>query len=82
MDLQQIPLIAALIEADAPLGIADQLKFRGFQLKILHIKPLIHTAGVEQELVGWDSEEGPGQLPDSRLIEIAIGNPPLLPVPW
>ena len=51
VDFQEIPLIAALIEADAPLGVADQLKFGLLQLEIVHIEPLIHTAGVEEELV-------------------------------
>ena len=44
--LQQIPLIAALVEADAPLGVADQLKLGLLQLEVVHIEPLIHTAGV------------------------------------
>ena len=82
MNLQQIPLVAALVEAYAPLGVADQLKFRRLQLEVLHVELLIHAAGVEQELVGGDGEQGPGQFPDARLVEIAIGNPPLLPVPW
>ena len=81
VDLQQIPLIAALVEADTPLGISDQFELRRLQLKVVHIKPLIHTAGVEQELMGGDGEEGASQLPDARLVEIAIGNPPLLPIP-
>ena len=82
VNLQQIPLIAALVEAHAPLGIPNQLELRGFQLEVLHVELLIHAAGIEQELVGGDGEQGPGQFPDARLVEIAIGNPPLLPVPW
>jgi hypothetical protein len=34
VDFQEIPLIAALIEADAPLGVADQLKFGLLQLAV------------------------------------------------
>src|SRR5699024_11987395 len=64
-----LPLIAALIEADAPLGISDQFELRRLQLKVLHIKPLVHTARVEEKLMGGDSEEGASQLPDSRLVE-------------
>ena len=62
-------LIAALIEADAPLGVADQLKFGLLQLEVVHIEPLIHTAGVEEELVGGDGEERPGQLPARIIIK-------------
>ena len=39
-------------------------------MEVLHIEPLIHTAGVEQELVGGDGEQGPGQFPDARLVEV------------
>ncbi len=33
----------------------NQLELRRLQLKVVHIKPLIHTAGVEQELMGGDT---------------------------
>jgi len=68
--LQQISLIAALIEAYAPLGIADQFKLRLLQLEIVHIEPLIHATGIEEELVGGDGEERPGQVPDAVHIEV------------
>ena len=48
VDLQQIPLIAALVEADAPLRVSDQLELRRLQLEVLHVEPLIHAAGVEE----------------------------------
>lgn len=70
MDLQQIPFIAAAVEADAPLGVADKLELGRFQLEVVHVELLVHAAGVEQELVGGDGEQGPGQLPDTGLIEV------------
>ena len=57
VDLQQIPLIAALVEADAPLGVSDQFKLRRLQLKVLHVEPLVHTACVEEKLMGRDAEQ-------------------------
>ena len=50
VDLQQIPLVAAAVEADAPLGITDELELSRLQLEVVHIELLVHTAGVEQEL--------------------------------
>ena len=76
MDLQQIPLVAAAIEADAPPGIADELELGRLQLEVVHIELLVHTAGVEQELVGGDGEERPGQLPDPihvKVLQILAG---------
>ena len=76
MDLQQIPLVAAAVEADAPLGIADELELSRLQLEVVHIELLVHTAGVEQELVGGDGEERPGQLPDPihvKVLQILAG---------
>lgn len=59
MDLQQIPLVTALVEADAPLGIADEFELSRLQLEVVHIELLVHAACVEQELVGGDGEQGP-----------------------
>jgi len=70
VDLKQIPLVAALVEADPPLGLANQLILFRFQLKEVHVEPFINGACVEQELVGGDGEQGPGQLPDTGLIEV------------
>ena len=82
VDGQQVPVVAALVEADALLGLPHQLILVFLQLEVLHIEPLVGGAGIEDELVGGDGEEGAGQLPDARLVKIAIGNPPLLPIPW
>ena len=82
MDSQQVPVAAAFVEADALLGLPHQLVLVFLQLEVFHIEPLIGGAGIEDELVGGDGKEGPGQLPDARLVKIAIGNPPLLPIPW
>ena len=70
MNLQQIPLISALIQAHAPLRIADELKLRRLQLKVIHVEPLVDAAGVEEKLVGRDSEQRPGQFPDAVHIEV------------
>lgn len=58
---QQVPFIAALVEADALLRETDQLKFGRLQLEIVHVELAVHAAGVEQELVGRNGEQGPGQ---------------------
>ena len=52
MNLQQVSLIAALIQADAPLRKLDEVVFRLLQLKHIHVGSLVDGAGVEQELVG------------------------------
>lgn len=82
VDRQQMPVAAAFIEADAFLGVAHQLIFVLLQLEVVHVETLIGGAGVEDELVSRNGKERAGQLPDARLVEIAIGNPPLLPIPW
>ena len=67
MDLQQIPFISAAVETDAPLGETDEVVLRLLQLQGLHVELLVHSAGIEQELMGRDREEGFGQLPDPFL---------------
>ena len=52
MNLQQVSLIAALIQADAPLRKLDEVVFRLLQLKHIHVGSLVDGAGVEQELAG------------------------------
>ena len=47
MDLQQIPLVAATVEADAPLRIADELELGRLQLDVVNVEFLVHAAGVE-----------------------------------
>ena len=70
VDLQQIPFVAALIQADAPLGVSDELELRRLQLEVVHVEPSIYTAGIEQELVGGDGEQRPGQFPDALYIKV------------
>ena len=70
VDLQQIPLIAALEEADAVLGVGDEFELRRLQLEVVHVEPLVHISGVEEKLVGGDGEEGTGHLPDAGCVEI------------
>ena len=60
MDLQQIPFITAAVEADAPLGIADELELGRLQLEVVHVELPVHAAGIEQELVGGNSKQRPG----------------------
>ena len=70
MNLQQIPLISAFVEANTPLGIANEFKFRGLQLEIFHVKSLVYAARVKKELVGWDGKQGPGQFTNTWLVEV------------
>ena len=70
VDLQQIPFVAALIQADAPLGVSDELELRRLQLEIVHVEAPVDAAGIEQELVGGDGEQGPGQFPDALHIKV------------
>lgn len=65
-----IPLVPALVEAEPPLGLADQFILLRLQLEKVHVELLINGAGVEQKLVSGNGEQGPGQFPDTRLIEI------------
>lgn len=70
MDLQQIPFIAALVQADASLGVADEFKLCRLQLKVVHVEPPVDAAGIEQKLVGGDGEQGAGQFPDALHIKV------------
>ena len=70
VDLQEVPLIAAFEEAYAVLRAADEFKLGFLQLEVVHIKPPVHAAGVEQELVGGDGKEGPGHLSDAGGVEV------------
>ena len=70
MNLQQVSLIAALIQADAPLRKLDEVVFRLLQLKHIHVGSLVDGAGVEQELVGRDAEQGLCHLTDAFLVKV------------
>ena len=70
MDLQQIPFVSTLIQADTPLGVPDEFKFRRLQLKVVHVEPPVDTACIEQELMCWDGEQGSCQFPDALHIKV------------
>ena len=70
VDLQQIPLVAAAVQAGAPFRVADQL-----ELSLLQLEGVTESLGfqlpwVEPELVGGDTEKRLGQFSYSRLEEI------------
>jgi hypothetical protein len=69
-DFQEIPLITALIEADATLGVADEFIFRLLQLEGVHVESFVNGSGVEQELMGGNSEEGLGEFSHTRKHEV------------
>ena len=56
MYLQQIALVAALVQAYAALRKLDEVIFRLVQLEHFHVAAFIDGARIEQELVGWDAE--------------------------
>ena len=70
VDLQQEAFHAALVQADAVLRIADELVFAFLQLEILHIELPVHRAAMEDELMGRDGKQGPGQFPDVVHVEV------------
>ena len=70
MHLEKIPLVAAAIQTSAPFRVADELKLCLLQLEGVAKGFGFQLAGVEQELVGGDGEQGLGQLPHPRLEEI------------
>ena len=55
-NLQQIALVAALVQADATLRKLDKVIFRLIQLEHFHVGSLIDGARIEQKLVGRDAE--------------------------
>ena len=62
--LQQIPLVAAPVQADATHGASDQVVLRLSHLQGIDVFLLVDHAGIEQELVGGDGEQRLGELPD------------------
>lgn len=52
------------------MGESDEVVLRLLQLEQIHIKPLVNGAAVEDELVGRDSEQGLGQLPDALPVKV------------
>lgn len=76
MNHEVVPLVAAFVEADAPLGEADEIVLGFFELERIHIKLLVDVAGVEQEGVGGDAEQGLCQLGDAgdgEVFEVLAG---------
>ena len=69
-DGQQVPLVAALVEADTTLRVADELVLRFLQLEVVHVELLIHAAAVEDELMRRDGEERACQLGDAGEHEV------------
>ena len=69
-DLQQVSLLAALVEAVPLPGLTNQLILEFFKLQVVHIEVPVNGTGVEQELVGGDRKQRAGQFPDPRLVEI------------
>lgn len=70
MHLEKIPLIATPIKASSPFRVADELKFRWFQLEGVAKGFRLQLAGVEQKLMCRDTEQGLGQLPNTGLQEV------------
>ena len=70
MYLQQVALIAALVQANAALRKLDEIVFRLIQLEHLHVRSLVDGARVEQELVGRDGKQRLCHLADAFLIKI------------
>lgn len=76
MNGEVVSLVAALIQAYAPLGEADEVVLGFFKLERIHIKPLVDLAGIEQECVGRDAEQGLGQLGDAgdgKVLKVLTG---------
>ena len=70
LHLQEIPFVAALVEAGAALRVPDQGILRFLQLEVIHEEFLVHVAAVEDELMDGDGKEGACQLPYPRLGEV------------
>ena len=70
MDVQQVAVRAGLEQADAVIGGTDQVVLGALQLEVIHVELLVHLAAMEEELVGGDGKQGPGQLPHPLDIEI------------
>ena len=82
MDRQQMSVCPAFVEADSSLGVTNQFVLRFLQLEVFHVELFINGTCIKNKLMGRDCKKGASQLPDARLVKIAIGNPPLLPIPW
>ena len=70
MDHEIVSLVAAFVEAYAALREANQVVLGFLQLERVHVKLLVNVAGVEQEGVGGDAEQGLCQLGDAGDSEV------------
>ena len=70
MHLEKIPLVAAAVQAGAPFRVADQLEFCVLQLEGVAERLGFQLAGVEQELVDGNGEQGLCQLLHPRLEKV------------
>lgn len=68
--MQEVPLVAAAVQASSPFRVADELKLGLLQLEGIAKGFRLQLARIEQELVGGDGEQGFGQLPNTGLQEI------------
>ena len=69
MYLQQVALVAALVQTDTTLGKLDEVILRLIQLEHFHVAAFINGARVEQELVGRDGKQRFCHLADAFLID-------------
>ena len=70
MYLQQVALVAALVQTDTALGKLDEVILRLNQLEHLHVAALVNGACVEQELVRRDAEQRLCHLADTLLVKV------------
>ena len=70
MYLQQVALVAALVQTDTALGKLDEVILRLIQLEHFHVAAFINGARVEQELVGRDGKQRFCHLADAFLIKV------------
>ncbi|MPM17547.1 hypothetical protein SDC9_63943 [bioreactor metagenome] len=70
MDCEIIPLVAAFVEAHAPLGEADQVIFRFLKLQGIDIEMLIDVACVKKKSMSWNAEQRLRQFADALDVKI------------
>ena len=70
MYLQQVALVAALVQTDTALGKLDEVILRLIKLEHLHVAALVNRACVKQELVRRDAEQRLGHFAHLFLIKV------------
>ena len=68
--MEKIALVTAAVQTDASIGVIDQLVFRVLQLEGVAERLGFQLAGVEQELVDGNGEQGLCQLLHPRLEKV------------